>query len=115
VKLVILKRLTVPLAIAGLPLMTPAPAAADTTAPFDGTYSGNFTITFGGCSDGDNHLQFNGTGRAIRVGQSTVSGDSCLRQNPARPNCAIVEEDNTTITNADGGIIRFRNQGRTAS
>ncbi len=91
-------------------LATAGLAAADAT-PFQASFQGSFTITFAGCANGDDHLQFAGPGTATQAGSSVIAGSSCLRHDPLRPGCSIIDTDNTVLTAADGSTIRFVNSG----
>ena len=97
-------------AAAVLALVLATPVVAD-AGSFRATFSGTFTIAFAACSNGDDHLHFSGPGIATQGGSSTISGDSCLRLEPLRPGCSIIEMDATTITAADGSTIQFVNAG----
>jgi len=93
-----------------LMLATAGSAAADAN-PFQASFQGAFAITFAGCANGDDHLQFAGPGMATQAGSSVITGSSCLRHDPLRLGCSIIETDNTVLTAADGSTIHFANSG----
>lgn len=86
------------------------PALASEQVPFDATFHGTFHITFGGCPNGDNLLQFAGPGIVRHAGLSSIVGSSCLRPEPANPLCSNIVSDAVTVTAANGDTFDFNNQ-----
>ena len=86
------------------------PAFASEQLPFEATFQGTFHITFGGCPNGDNLLQFTGPGLVMHAGLSSIDGTSCLRPEPANPLCSNIVSDTVTVRAANGDTFAFNNQ-----
>jgi hypothetical protein len=106
----LLSAIAATLVAVGMVLVVTLPVEAG-SAPFRASFDGSFTIAFGGCANGDDHLLYRGHGPASHAGKSVIAGDSCLAPDLVRPGCSNIEQDATVLTAANGDVIRLVNRG----